>query len=209
MIQIKKSPIHGLGVFALEDIKEGTLLHSGHYFVNNSRVRIKYTGYYNYSEEPNCWFKLFNSNYNYVKFWHNKIYAKKDIKKGEELTLKYTWYNPTDENDKEKNYNPLPDYLTIKPLYTHSYLQTKIDIKENTEIQVPAALYLKGPNKWIYSTVGYFVKQQDDFNCILVKRNKKCFLKTIKNISKDELLTISEEELQKTIGQDEYILSTP
>ena len=203
MIEIKKSKIHGLGVFATEDIVKNAKLHVGHYIVNNERIRTKYTGYYNYSETPNCYFAINTAKSNNIRYTYNILTTNEKIKKGEELTLKYSWYDPNlPETEDNQIWNPLPDYLTIE----NNYLKTKIDIKENNEIEIEAATYIKGPNRWIYSPVGAFVKQQEDFNCILIKRNKKCFLKTIRNIKSNENITTDLNELKKVIGPNEYIL---
>jgi hypothetical protein len=77
-LTIKESPIHGLGLFATKDIKIGTNLGITHYiYIEGSKdikfpIRLPLGGFFNHNgENPNC-----------------------DIKAGEELTAKYTLYNP-------------------------------------------------------------------------------------------------------------------
>ena len=87
-ITIKPSRIHGLGLFATEDIPKGEVLGISHIFderFENNYIRTPLGGLYNHSSDPNCkgqksgdglvWFK-----------------AVKDIKKDEELTGCYNLY---------------------------------------------------------------------------------------------------------------------
>ena len=86
-LTIKPSNIEGLGVFATETIKEGTDLGITHLIHNDDIFRTPLGGFLNHSDKPNCARVELN----------NKRYLKtiKDINKNEELTLKYTMYNPS------------------------------------------------------------------------------------------------------------------
>ena len=57
-LEIKPSPLHGLGVFATRDIPKGRSLHQGHFFQDGIQIRSSYVGFYNYSENPNCELKV-------------------------------------------------------------------------------------------------------------------------------------------------------
>lgn len=91
-LTIQKSEVHGLGLFALEKILKETDLGISHIFhvdFEDEYIRTPLGGFVNYSETPNCEIKINIDGYNLV--------ALHDIEKGEELTLKYNLYNPTDE----------------------------------------------------------------------------------------------------------------
>ena len=89
-LTIKKSLIHGLGLFAIADIKANTNLgitHIKHADFDDSYIRTPLGGFVNHQ----------NENFN-CKFEGNEIlnlYTIQDIKNGEELTAFYTLYNPT------------------------------------------------------------------------------------------------------------------
>ena len=101
-LTISKSKIHGLGLFATEDISEGTSLGVSHVkntsgkFENNY-IRTPLGGSINQSDDPNC-----------IKYVPDMVVTPdirvslpdymslktiKNIKKGEELTVAYTLYS--------------------------------------------------------------------------------------------------------------------
>ena len=84
-LHIKDSPIAGQGLFAKEDIPAGMVLGMSHLIVDEVIYRTPLGGFINHSEDPNC-----------VK-WNedNKYFVKtiRHISEGEELFLKYTFYN--------------------------------------------------------------------------------------------------------------------
>lgn len=109
-VTIKESKIHGLGLFAKEDIPKNTLLgltHIKHELFQDNYIRTPIGGYYNHSDDPNCYSLLtdellekyvgtiignfgLNENENKDKFRY--LISLKDIKKGEEITSKYKLY---------------------------------------------------------------------------------------------------------------------
>jgi SET domain-containing protein len=88
-LTIKESDIEGLGLFATKDIKKNTNLGMMHYITEFSEViRTPLGGFINHSNKPNC-----------IKEKEDLIYEERTylitnrlIKKGEELTVKYTMY---------------------------------------------------------------------------------------------------------------------
>ena len=89
-LTIKPSEIEGLGLFASEDIDEGTFLGTTHVYddrFEDGLIRTPLGGFFNHSEKPNI--KLQNN------FGLIGMITIKDIKKGEEITGKYTIYDPT------------------------------------------------------------------------------------------------------------------
>jgi SET domain-containing protein len=89
ILTIQESDIEGLGLFATKDIKKNTNLGMMHYISEFSEViRTPLGGFINHSNKPNC-----------IKEKEDLIYEERVylitnrlIKKGEELTVKYTMY---------------------------------------------------------------------------------------------------------------------
>ena len=97
-LTIKTSKVNGLGLFAKEDIPRGTNLGMTHLKITDTIFRTPLGGFINHSDTPNCEkAELLMTNYDNpnLKFDYKKwnLITGKDIKKGEELTLKYTFYN--------------------------------------------------------------------------------------------------------------------
>jgi len=90
-ITVKNSKVAGQGLFATDDIPEGVDLGISHVVVDDSIMRTPLGGFVNHSETPNC------TKWPEVQQWGQIYYMKtiKDIKKGEELFLKYTFYSVT------------------------------------------------------------------------------------------------------------------
>ena len=106
-LTIDKSKIHGLGLFATEDIGKDTNLGISHVKNTSGKFENNYVGTplggcINYSDDPNCikfvpdmvvaveshkWSKIETSFPDYMS-----LKTIKDVKKGEELTVKYTLY---------------------------------------------------------------------------------------------------------------------
>ena len=92
-VVVRVSPIHGYGLFAIDNIPQGTDLGVSHIFAvgfKNNYVRTPLGGFINHSDTPNC-YKV-QSHKESVLTYYN-LYTTKDIKKGEELTVTYTIYN--------------------------------------------------------------------------------------------------------------------
>ena len=89
-LTIKKSSVHGLGVFATKRILKGQFIGTTHYISNKgSLLRTPLGGFYNHSETPNVTALLAPSSYkqNGMRFIDMK--AAKDINPGEEITTNY------------------------------------------------------------------------------------------------------------------------
>ena len=88
-LTIKESNIEGLGLFSTELIKKGVDLGITH--IKDDRFENGYSrtplgGFFNHSETPNCQV-VYNDNF-------INLITLRDIKRGEEITAKYTFYNP-------------------------------------------------------------------------------------------------------------------
>ena len=93
-LTIKTSKVNGLGLFAKEFIQVGTNFGVSHYKLNDSVMRTPLGGFVNNSNNPNCVkIELYNSNGHSYEYKRWNLVTIKDIKKGEELTLRYTFYN--------------------------------------------------------------------------------------------------------------------
>ena len=89
-LTVKSSNVEGLGIFAVEPIKKSTNLGISHVydkFWENGYIRTPLGGFINHSDTPNCK-KLKEGRY-------LSVITLTDIKEGEELTLKYTLYDPS------------------------------------------------------------------------------------------------------------------
>ena len=92
-LTIKTSKVNGLGLFAEEDIAQGTNLGMTHLKIGDTIFRTPLGGFINHSDTPNCTKAEVRTTAETLlldKKW--KLVTTQDIKKGEELTLKYTFY---------------------------------------------------------------------------------------------------------------------
>ena len=90
-ITIKRSPIHGLGLYATDTIPEDTDL--GLVLFSDQSARLHRTpmgGFGNHSDNPNC--KKVWDSHNDIAGWY--LITLRDIEPDEEITWKYTLYNP-------------------------------------------------------------------------------------------------------------------
>ena len=92
-LTIKAAGIHDLGLFAEQDIKQATNLGVTHIKLDDNIIRTPLGGFINHSNTPNC-AKIelhANGDETFKKKWN--LVTLQDIKNGEELTLRYTFYN--------------------------------------------------------------------------------------------------------------------
>ena len=86
-VTINNSEIDGLGLFAVENIEEGTYIGETHFKIDENRdwMRTPLGGFINHSEQSNAEISLTEENI-------RGLTAKRDIAKGEEITVFYTLY---------------------------------------------------------------------------------------------------------------------
>jgi SET domain-containing protein len=86
-LTIGQSNIHGLGLIALESIKAGTYLGETHFQIDgiDDWVRTPLGGFINHSDNNNAKIELVTSHI-------RGLTTKRDIVKGEEITVFYTLY---------------------------------------------------------------------------------------------------------------------
>ena len=94
-LTIKTSKVNGLGLFAKEDISVATNLGITHIKIEDTIIRTPLGGFINHANDPNCAKVELRANgyqnETFKKKWN--LVTLRDIKKGEELTLRYTFYN--------------------------------------------------------------------------------------------------------------------
>jgi len=91
-LTIKQSGINGLGLFAKEGIGQGTNLGMTHVKFEETIFRTPLGGFINHSGDANCVkveLRMTNDKLDYKK-WN--LITIRDIKEGEELTVRYTFY---------------------------------------------------------------------------------------------------------------------
>ena len=97
-LTIKESKVDGLGLFAVKGIAQGTNLGMTHVKFNGTIFRTPLGGFINHSDDANvvkAELLMTNHDNPNLKFDYKKwnLITLRDIKKGEELTVKYTFYN--------------------------------------------------------------------------------------------------------------------
>ena len=95
-VTIKQSGVHGLGLFAEETIMQGTNLGMSHIKLNGTIVRTPLGGFINHANEPNAVkVELLMTDQSQIKFDYKKwnLVTLRDITEGEEITLRYTFYD--------------------------------------------------------------------------------------------------------------------
>tara|TARA_Y100000815_G_scaffold221742_1_gene208073 strand:+ start:1854 stop:2162 length:309 start_codon:yes stop_codon:yes gene_type:complete len=93
-LTIKKSGIHNLGLFADQKINKATNLGTTHIKIGDTIFRTPLGGFINHSNTPNCTkaeVRMTAETLLLDKKWN--LVTTEDIKEGEELTLRYTFYN--------------------------------------------------------------------------------------------------------------------
>ena len=95
-LTIKQSGIDGLGLFATKGIAQGTNLGMTHIKLNGNIVRTPLGGFINHCNTPNVVkVELLMTNEGKIKFDYKKwnLVTLRDIKAGEEITVRYTFYH--------------------------------------------------------------------------------------------------------------------
>lgn len=95
-LTISKSEIHGLGIFATEDIPKGEVLGLTHIWYPGCGdwIRTPLGGFYNHFDDPNCESVSKRPSEGVIERY---IYAARDIAANEEITVFYSLYDKDDE----------------------------------------------------------------------------------------------------------------
>ena len=97
-LTIKQSSINGLGLFAKEGMAQGTNLGRCHLKIGDTIFRTPLGGFINHANEANCVkaeMRMTEEDTKGHKYDYQKwnLITSQDIKTGEELTVRYTFYN--------------------------------------------------------------------------------------------------------------------
>jgi len=97
-LTIKQSGINGLGLFAKEGIAQGTNLGMSHVAIGSGIIRTPMGGFINHCDDANIVkveLKINNEDDPLLKIATKKwnLITLRDIKEGEELTVRYTFYD--------------------------------------------------------------------------------------------------------------------
>ena len=97
-LTIKESEVDGLGLFAKEGIAQGTNLGMSHVAIGSGIIRTPMGGFINHSEDANIVkveLRIDEKDDPLLKVATKKwnLVALRNIKEGEELTVKYTFYD--------------------------------------------------------------------------------------------------------------------
>ena len=86
------SDIHDIGLFAKENISKATNFGMSHIQISDTIIRTPLGGFVNHSDNPNCEKVKLYFKTDKTDFTKWNLVTIKNIKEGEELTLKYTFY---------------------------------------------------------------------------------------------------------------------
>ena len=97
-VTIKTSKVNGLGLFANQKIMQGTNLGMTHLKIGDTIFRTPLGGFINHANEPNCVkaeLRMTEEDTKGHKYDYKKwnLITTQNIEEGEELTLRYTFYN--------------------------------------------------------------------------------------------------------------------
>ena len=93
-LSIGPSSINGAGIFATEDIPAGIEIGITHVYdpdFQDDHIRTPLGGFLNHSDKPNC--KIESDEAGTIR----KLFTLEKIELGKELTVKYSWYDPTEK----------------------------------------------------------------------------------------------------------------
>ena len=97
-LTIKTSKVNGLGLFTLENIALGTNMGMSHLKIGDTIFRTPLGGFINHANDANCVkaeLRMTDEDKQGHKYDYKKwnLITTQDIKEGEELTVRYTFYN--------------------------------------------------------------------------------------------------------------------
>jgi len=198
-LELKESPLHGLGVFATKFIPKGSNLGICHYYDYNERpvkhLRNPLVGFFNYSVNKNAWLPIVKKEFTNGIGSVTELITTKDIEKGEEILLRYSWYDPTKpDTKKNKHYVPLPDCVSIEERDGAYTLYATKDIVKDFDFGYSHSYYSKS-DLYEPNPVGGYLIESATPNCNIFKKDKELRLKSKRKIKKGESISVSYEIL--------------
>lgn len=202
-LELRKSPLHGLGWFATEFIPKDTELGICHYFDYHNQegkivnLRTPIVGFLNYDKNPNAILRQERPSprWECAYSMHNRLFTRRDIQKGEEILLKYSWYDPTKPDAEiNRHYIPLPECVSIEKrngvyvLYALENINIGFDFGVSHHWYTPSGMFEPNP-------IGGFLVEFNKPNCKLIKRETDLSLMSILKINKGETISINYEKI--------------
>ena len=97
-LTIKPSKINGIGLFANQKIMQGTNFGMSHLKIGDTIFRTPLGGFINHANEANCVkaeLRMTDEDTKGHKYDYKKwnLITSQDVKAGDELTVRYTFYN--------------------------------------------------------------------------------------------------------------------
>lgn len=197
-LELKKSPLHGLGVFATEFIPKGSNLGICHYYDYSEKppkhLRNPLVAFLNYSVDKNAWLPIVKKEFINGTGWVTELITTKDIAKGEEILLTYSWYDPTKPNtEMNKHYIPLPDCVSIEKRDGVYVLYATKDIVEDFDFGYSHSYYSKS-DSYEPNPMGGYLLESDMPNCNVFKKDKELHLKSKRKIKKGDIIKVNYEK---------------
>ena len=198
-LELRQSPLHGLGIFATDFIPKGSNLGICHYYDYSERpvkhLRNPIVGFFNYSVDKNAWLPIVKKEFKSNIGWVTELVTTKDIEKGEEILLKYSWYDPTKpDTKKNKHYIPLPDCVSIEKRNGVYTLYATKDIMKDFDFGYSHSYYDKS-DLYEPNPIGGYLLESTIPNCDMFKKDKDLYLKSKRNIKKGESISVNYEVL--------------
>lgn len=198
-IELKKSSLHGLGWFTTEFIPKGSNIGICHYYDYTEKpvkhLRNPLVGFFNYSVNKNAWLPIVKKNFSNGKGFVTELITTKDIEKGEEILLRYSWYDPTKpDSETNKHYIPLPDCVSIEKRNGVYVLYATKDIIKGFDFGCSHSYYNK-TECYEPNPIGGYLLESIKPNCKLVKKDKELHLKSEKLIKKGEEISVTYENI--------------
>ncbi len=197
-IELKTSPLHGLGWFATEFIPKESNLGVCHYYDYSEKpvkhLRNPLVGFFNYSVDKNAWLPIVKKEFINGKGWVTELITTKDIQKGEEILLRYSWYDPTKpDTETNKHYIPLPDCVSIEKRNGNYVLYATKDIVKGFDFGYSHSYYSK-TDCYEPNAMGGYLLESNNSNCKLLEKDKELHLLSIKLIKKGEAIKVDYEK---------------
>ena len=198
-LELKKSSIHGLGIFATKFIPKGSNLGICHYYDFSRAPLKKYlrntlVPFFNYSKNKNAHLPIVKKDFEHGIGYVTELITLKDIQKEEEILLTYTWYDPTKPNTEDnKHYIPLPNCVSIKKINNKYCLYATKNIEKNFDLGISHSYYDK-TGVYEPNAIGGYLVESNKPNTFLYKKNNDLYLKSNLLIKKGDLISVDYEK---------------
>jgi hypothetical protein len=198
-LELKKSSIHGLGIFATKFIPKGTNLGICHYYDYTKNpvrhLRNPFVSFFNYSINKNAHLPIVKKRFINGVGFVTELITLKNIQKGEEVLLTYSWYNPTKpDTEDNKHYLPLPNNISIKKVNNKYCLYATEDIVKDFNLGISHSYYNR-TDVYEPNAIGGYLVESNKPNAFLNKVDNNLYLKSNSFIKKGDLISVDYERI--------------